>query len=102
MSALLILNYDVHDAEALERYRTAAAPVLVGDGAGRLVVSTDQTVLLAESRGAGTHTVVLAFASVAAAVEVYESEAYRPCLVDRLRAVTPRFAVVVPCADGQY
>lgn len=27
---LLILNYDVRDAEALTRYRTAASPVIVG------------------------------------------------------------------------
>ena len=96
MAALLILNYDVHDAKALGRYRTAAAPVLVGAGAGELMVSSDQTVGLAESPAAGSHTVVLRFASVESAHEVYESEAYRPLLADRLRAVSPRFAAVVP------
>lgn len=96
MPALLILNYDVHDAAALERYRTAAAPILVGERGGELMVSTDQTVALAESRAAGTHTVVLRFASVETATEIYESEAYRPLLADRLRAVSPRFAAVVP------
>ena len=96
MPALLILNYDVSDPAALERYRTAAAPILVGEGAGELMVSTDQTVPLAESGVAGTHTVVVSFSSVEAATDIYDSHAYRALLADRLRAVSPRFAAVVP------
>jgi uncharacterized protein (DUF1330 family) len=96
MSALLILNYDVHDQTVLERYRTAAAPVLIGDGAGELIVSTDQTMGLAEHPHAGTHTVVLRFSSTSAALTTYTSRAYQPMLEERLRAVTPRFAAIVP------
>ena len=96
MPALLILNYDVTDPVALAAYRSAAGPVLLGTGAGELVASVPDTVFLAEGAPQGTHTVVLRFADVETARQVYGSEAYRPLLEARLRATRPRFAMVVP------
>jgi uncharacterized protein (DUF1330 family) len=83
MSALIILNYDVHDPE---------------EHAAELVATTAETRSLPEAPPAGTHTVVLRAASVAAAVELYESADYQRLLPARLAATTPRAAFVVPVA----
>lgn len=99
MSALLILNYDVHDEGRLQRYRSAASPILLADGAADLLVSTEETHRLAESSSAGTHTVVLRFGSVDDARRVYQSQEYEPMLTERLEATTPRFAVIVPTSS---
>lgn len=93
MPALLILNYDVHDADRLTAYREVAGPLLAT--AGARVVTTTETIDLGESAPAGTHTVVWRFASLEAARQVYDSDAYRDVLRDRLAASTPRFAVLV-------
>ena len=95
MPALLILNYDVHDRDALRDYREQATPVLmVGDT--RLVASTNDTVHLDEAPGGGTHTVILEFADVAEARRIYQSEAYQAVIGGRLAASTPRSAMIVP------
>ncbi|GAB2934467.1 DUF1330 domain-containing protein [Streptomyces heilongjiangensis] len=96
MTALLILNYDVVDAERLAAYRVAAAPALLGPDAGELVSSTDRTLHLAEAPEGGTHTVVLRFRDVEHARSVYASDAYRAHLGARLAATTPHSAFVVP------
>ncbi|MFF2073906.1 DUF1330 domain-containing protein [Kitasatospora sp. NPDC058162] len=96
MSALLILNYDVTDLERLTAYRKAATPVLLASG--ELVASTDRTVHLGEGGRppGGTHTVVLRFADAEQARAVYESEAYREHLEERLAATVPFTAMIVP------
>ncbi|MGK4578604.1 DUF1330 domain-containing protein [Kitasatospora sp. HPMI-4] len=98
MPALLILNYDVTDPQRLDAYRQAAAPVLLGPGAGELLASTDQTVHLPEGGrpAGGTHTVVLRFADAEQARAVYESDRYRELLEERLAATVPFTAMIVP------
>lgn len=95
MSALLILNYDVHDTARLQAYRRAATPVLAAADAV-LMASTDATVHLAEAEPGGSHTVVLWFADVETALAAYHSADYQSLLAERVAATTPRSAVVVP------
>ena len=93
MPALLILNYDVHDAGRLAAYREVAGPLLAA--AGARVVTTTGTVDLGEGAPAGTHTVVWRFPDLEAARAVYDSDAYQAVLGDRLAASTPKLAVLV-------
>ena len=99
MAALLILNYDVVSEEALAAYRQAAAPVLLGPGRATLVASARDVEYLPEGSAQGTHTVVLRFPDLETARRTYASEAYRSHLEARLRATTPRFAMLVPTVD---
>jgi uncharacterized protein (DUF1330 family) len=94
MSALLILNYDVLDARALEQYREDAAPLLLTRGS--LLTSTPATRHLAEAPGGGTHTVILRFDDVATARTVYESAEYQELVARRLRSTRPHVAMIVP------
>jgi uncharacterized protein (DUF1330 family) len=100
MTAVLIINYDVRDAQRLAEYRKLAGPILVGPGQGTLVASTDATIDLREGAGAGTTTVILEFASVAAAQAAFDSAAYQPLISERLASTTPRFAMIVPTVRG--
>ncbi len=93
MSALLILNYDVTDPDALNAYRTAAGPLL--SAAAERVALTSDTIDLAETAPAGTHTVIWQFPSVAAAHAFYHGDAYQNMLADRLAATTPKAAMIV-------
>ncbi|MGL4177550.1 MAG: DUF1330 domain-containing protein, partial [Dermatophilaceae bacterium] len=95
MTALMILTYDVTDADRLGWYRDAAAPVLLGPDRGELVLSTDRTVHLPEASSNGTHTVVLRFASAERAREIYESPEYQDVLAGRLAATVPSVAMIV-------
>jgi len=94
--ALLVLTYDVLDADRLARYRDAATPALLGEGGGVLVISTARTEHLPEASSSGTHTVVLRFDDADHARRVYESEAYQAVVGERLAATTPRIAMIVP------
>ncbi|MDI6103688.1 MFS transporter [Actinoplanes sp. NEAU-A12] len=93
MAALLILNYDVTDPDALNAYRTAAGPLLSA-AAERIALTTD-TIDLAEAGPAGTHTVIWRFPSVAAAHAFYHGSAYQSVLADRLAATTAKAAMIV-------
>ena len=95
----MIINYDVSDRDALNEYRTAAAPLLVGPGLGAAVAISDATVDLGEGNAAGKDTVVLRFDSVEAAEAAYRSEAYQAILPDRLKATTPKIALIVETLD---
>ena len=95
MAALMIVNYDVSDRVALDAYRAAAVPLLVGPGLGSAVAISDTTIDLGEGNAAGRDTVVLRFESVAAAQAAYRSEAYQAILPDRLKATTPKIAFIV-------
>ena len=99
MAALMILNYDVTDRDALNRYRAAAGPILVGSGLATRVALSDRTIDLGEGANAGSNTVVLRFESVEAARAAYESEEYQAVLGDRLRATTPKFSFIVETID---
>lgn len=96
MTALLILNYDVHDHEKLEEYRVDASRVLLGADRGVLIASTAETEHLPEAAVGGTHTIILQFDDVMAARSVYESARYQDLLVDRLRSTRPHAAMIVP------
>ena len=99
MGALLILNYDVRDEDALLAYREVAGPMLTGGGRAERLATTVETVDLGEGGPVGTHTVVLRFPSVAAAREAYDSQEYQAVIGDRIRATTPRVSMIVPTLD---
>ena len=91
---LLILNYDVRDAEALTRYRGAASPVIVGT-TGQVLVSTSATTQLPEAPAVGARTVVIWYPSREEADRCYSSAEYQNLLPDRLAATTPAVAILV-------
>ena len=99
MSALLIINYDITDPERLEAYRAPAGAALVGEGGGRLVAVSHDTVDLGEGRPTGATTVILEFASLDAAQTAFESEQYQAIIGERLAATDPKFAIIVPGVD---
>jgi uncharacterized protein (DUF1330 family) len=96
MSAYMILNYDVTDAEALASYREVATPMLFGPGLGEVVAAADMSVPLPEGGPVGTHTVILRFADVDHARSVYGSQSYQAVIGERLAATQPRFAMIIP------
>lgn len=98
MPALLVLNYDVHDAAALATYREKAAPIVLA-GTARLLTSTAATHHLGEVQSGGTHTVVICFRSTVEAIRRYESDDYQHLLHARLAATTPHAAFVVEVTD---
>ncbi len=57
MPALMISNYDVTDRDALNRYRAAAGPILVGPDLATPIAISDHTVDLGEGVDAGSDTV---------------------------------------------
>ena len=99
MAALMIVNYDVSDRAALDAYRAAARPLLIGPNLGAAVAVSNATVDLGEGNAAGRDTVVLRFESVEAAEAAYQSGAYQAILPDRLNATTPKIAFIVETLD---
>ena len=95
MPALLIVNYDVTDRDALAGYRDAAAPLLVGPGLSEAVAVSSETIDLREGTSAGTDTVVLKFDSVEAARRAFSSDAYQAIINQRLDATEPKIAFIV-------
>lgn len=96
MPALVIVNYDVVDADALSAYREPAVAALIGDGRGSVRAVTDETVDLGEGNGAGATTVILEYSSVDEARRVWGSDAYQAVIGDRIAATVPSFAIIVP------
>ena len=97
--ALIVLNYDVDDHDALHAYR-ALATGRIDAAPGILVTSTDQTLSLGEAPLTGTHTVILWYPSLAVATERYESADYQALVPQRLAATTPRAAFVLELVFG--
>ncbi len=95
MPALLIVNYDVKDRAALDGYRQAAGPLLVGPDLGEAFAISSDTVDLGEGTPAGKDTVVLKFASVEAAKAAWHSDAYQAVINQRLDATFPKIAFIV-------
>lgn len=62
---------------------------------GVLRASTSETLPLAETPAAGTHAVIIEFASVAKAEEHYDSLPYQRLLSERLEATRPVVAMIV-------
>ncbi len=100
MAALMIVNYDVTDRDALNRYRAAAVPILIRPDLATPVAMSDRTIDLGEGAPPGSDTVVLRFESVDAARAAYESDEYQAVLGDRLRATTPKFSLIVETIDS--
>ena len=94
MTAYLIVNYDVDDADAYGQYQKGAAPALrIGSDSQLLVL--DPASEQVEGEGAGKQTVVLAFESMEKAKEVYHSGEYQAVLPTRLGATSKHFALLV-------
>lgn len=93
IGALLVLNYDVHDWDRLQRYREAATEVLRDLGA--VLVTSSSASPVGEVSAAGSTTVILGFASHEAAEQAYTSPEYQAVVGERLAATTPRAAFIV-------
>ena len=94
MTAYLIVNYVVDDADAYADYQKGAGPALkIGTGTKLLVFDTASEVV--EGDSAGHQTVVLEFESKEKAKEIYESGDYQAVLPTRLNATSNHFAVLV-------
>jgi uncharacterized protein (DUF1330 family) len=94
MSAYLIVNYDVDDADLYREYQTGATPALrVGSECD--VVVFDPATTRIEGDDAGHQTVVLKFESVEKAREIYESGEYQAVIGKRHAATSKHFAVLV-------
>jgi len=96
MGALLIINYEVTDLEAIEAYREKGGEHLVVKGGGRPLVFTDESFDLGEGNGVGPSTVILEFDSVEEAKAVFLGEGYQSIVQERLDASKPFFAQIVP------
>lgn len=99
MGALLIINYDVTDPIGIAGYREKAAPILGGPDKGARVAISSETVDLGEGTVAGATTIVLRFESMERALELWNSPEYRAVIDERLRAIDPKIALLVPTFD---
>lgn len=98
MTAYLVVNYQVDDADAYKTYQGGAGPALkIGEIGGVLALDPNSTQL--EGEGAGSQTVILRYDTVEQAREIYESEAYQEVLPIRLGATSKHFAVLVDGID---
>ena len=91
MTAYLVANYDVVDADAYRDYQSKASPLMEG-GARILVLDPASTVKEGE---AGAQTVVIEYPSREAALAAYESDGYQAAVGIRLGATTNGRAVIV-------
>ena len=94
MSAYLIVNYDVDDADLYKEYQQGATPALrVGSDCDVVVFDPNSEQI--EGEGAGRQTVVLKFESIEKAKEIYESGEYQAVVGKRHAATSKHFAVLV-------
>lgn len=94
MTAYLIVNYTIDDADGYKAYQKGAAPALkIGSEAKLLVL--DQASRHLEGETAGATTVVLEFESMERAREIYESGDYQEVLPKRLESTSKHFAILV-------
>jgi uncharacterized protein (DUF1330 family) len=94
MSAYLIVNYDVDDADLYGEYQKGAAPALrLGSECEVLVFDRDSQQI--EGAGAGKQTVVLKFESMDKAREIYESGEYQAVIGKRHAATSKHLALLV-------
>jgi uncharacterized protein (DUF1330 family) len=94
MTAYLILNYEIEDADAYGDYISKAPAALGIPADARPLVVGGNTEQI-EGEGAGTNTVVLQFDSREKAKEIYESGDYQAIVGTRLGATTKHFAILV-------
>jgi len=91
MSALLIVSFNLKDAEQMQEYAAAVAPLLA-DCNAELVVKGEATLLTGESQY-GMRTVI-SFQSKESVLAWYESEAYQEIIPIRDRAMDAQFSLV--------
>ncbi|MFT6763141.1 MAG: hypothetical protein ACJAXA_001796 [Candidatus Aldehydirespiratoraceae bacterium] len=94
MSAYLIVNYDVDDADLYAEYSGGALAALRIGTECELVVFDPESEQI-EGSGAGKQTVVLKFESIEKAKEIYESGEYQAIVGKRHGATSKHFAVLV-------
>jgi uncharacterized protein (DUF1330 family) len=94
MSALLILNYDIDDADLYAEYQVGAVPALrVGTECDVMVFDRDSQHV--EGERTARQTVVLKFESIEKAREIYDSADYQAIVGKRHAASSNHFAVLV-------
>ena len=94
MSAFLIVNYDIDNAELYGEYQAGAIAALrVGDECEVVVFDADSQHV--EGERTGRQTVVLKFDSMEKAREIYDSGEYQAIVGKRLEASANHFAVLV-------
>ncbi len=91
MSAYLIVNYDIVDADAYRTYQKQSMPIM--GGGGKLLVL--DTASVGKEGTPGAQTVVIEYPTKEAALAAYESEGYQAVVGIRLSAVENGRAVIV-------
>jgi len=94
MSAYLIVNFDIDDADQYRQYQKGAVPSL-GIGKTSKLVAYDSDSTCIEGDSAGSQTVVLEFESMEAAKAAYESKEYQEVLPMRFGATSKHFGLLV-------
>ncbi len=87
----VMLLLDVHDAERYRRYLDEATSTVTAQG-GRFLVASDRPDVVEGTWPAG-RTIVIKFASVAAARAWYASASYAPLVADRQAAAESLVAI---------
>jgi uncharacterized protein (DUF1330 family) len=90
MTAYLIANYDVVDADAYRAYQKQSMPIMAN---GKLLVLDGASVTKEGTPGA--QTVVIEYPSKEAALAAYESDGYQAVVGIRLGAISNGRAVIV-------
>lgn len=91
MTAYLVANYDVVDADAYRSYQQQSMPIM--SGGGNVLVLDGASV--AKEGTPGAQTVVIEYPSKDAALAAYESDEYQAVVGIRLGAVENGRAVIV-------
>jgi len=94
MSAFLIVNYDVDDKDLYKEYQGGSMSALRIPDECEVVVFDPASEQI-EGEGAGKQTVVLKFASMEKAKEIYESGEYQAIIGKRHGATSKHFAILV-------
>ena len=99
MSAYLIVNYNVENAELYGEYSAAAGSVMKIGEVCKLIAFDPATERL-EGESAGHQTIVLSFESKEEAKKMYESGEYQALIPTRHAATSNHFAVLVNGLPG--
>ena len=94
MTAYLIVNFDVDDADTYKEYQKGAVPSL-GIGGNAKVVAYDTETQQVEGENAGHQTVVLEYPTIEEARAAYDSDAYQAVLPLRFQATSKHFGLIV-------
>jgi uncharacterized protein (DUF1330 family) len=93
MSAYVVVELTVTDAEAMNAYRELAVPAVAQHG-GRFAARSAAPEQLEGSRDPAEQVIIIEFESAATAHEWYESAAYGEALAVRDHAMTRRMTLV--------